>query len=76
MSRRVFFQIAELKAAQAPSTSAMRNALLDPAVNIIVSKLTQVKSIASTSIENYKVVVHNLVERIVLKKNQTNTLDA
>jgi len=34
-------QIAELKAAQAPSTSAMRNALLDPAVNIIVSKLTQ-----------------------------------
>ena len=48
-----FFQIAELKAAQAPSTSAMRNALLDPAVNIIVSKLTQVKSIASTSIANY-----------------------
>lgn len=34
-------QISELKAAQAPTTTAMRNALLDPAVNIIVSKLTQ-----------------------------------
>ena len=36
-------QISELKAAQAPTTTAMRNALLDPAVNIIVSKLTQVR---------------------------------
>jgi len=34
-------QIAELKSAQAPSTTAMRNSLLDPAVNIIVTKLTQ-----------------------------------
>jgi len=32
-------QIAELKASQAPSTAAMRNALLDPAVNLIVQKL-------------------------------------
>ena len=32
-------QIAELKAAQAPSMSALRNALLDPAVNIIVQNL-------------------------------------
>merc|ERR1712122_240622 len=32
-------QIAELKAAQAPSTSALRNALLDPAVNIIIQNL-------------------------------------
>ena len=36
-------QIAELKSAQVPTTNAMRNALLDPAVNIIVSKLTQVR---------------------------------
>jgi len=34
-------QISELKAAQSPSTAAMRNALLDPAVNIIVQKLKQ-----------------------------------
>ena len=34
-------QIAELKSSQAPSTAAMRNSLLDPAVNIIVTKLTQ-----------------------------------
>ena len=32
-------QIAELKAAQAPSMSALRNALLDPAVNIIIQNL-------------------------------------
>ena len=32
-------QVAELKAAQAPSNSALRNALLDPAVNIIVQNL-------------------------------------
>ena len=32
-------QIAELKASQAPSTAAMRSALLDPAVNLIVQKL-------------------------------------
>ena len=34
-------QIAELKAAQSPSVANMRNALLDPAVNIIVQKLKQ-----------------------------------
>lgn len=34
-------QVTELKSAQVPTTNAMRNALLDPAVNIIVSKLTQ-----------------------------------
>ena len=28
-----------MKASQAPSTAAMRNALLDPAVNLIVQKL-------------------------------------
>ena len=32
-------QIAELKAAQAPSMSALRTALLDPAVNIIIQNL-------------------------------------
>jgi len=32
-------QVAELKAAQAPSMSALRNALLDPAVNIIIQNL-------------------------------------
>jgi hypothetical protein len=32
-------QIAELKAAQAPSMSAMRNSLLDPAVNIVIQNL-------------------------------------
>merc|ERR1711874_338651 len=32
-------QIAELKASQVPSTAAMRNALLDPAVNLIVQNL-------------------------------------
>merc|ERR1719420_2920207 len=34
-------QIAELKAAQAPSTSALRSTLLDPAINIIIQKLTK-----------------------------------
>ena len=32
-------QVAELKAAQAPSMSALRNALLDPAVNIVIQNL-------------------------------------
>merc|ERR1711862_387149 len=32
-------QIAELKAAQAPKMNALRNALLDPAVNIIIQNL-------------------------------------
>ena len=34
-------QITELKAAQSPSTERMRNALLDPAINIIVQKLRE-----------------------------------
>lgn len=32
-------QITELKAAQAPGPTALRNALLDPAVNILLQKL-------------------------------------
>jgi len=34
-------QIAELKAAQAPSTAALRNTLVDPAVNLVIQKLTK-----------------------------------
>ena len=34
-------QIAELKAAQAPSTAALRNTLIDPAVNLVIQKLTK-----------------------------------
>nr|ABK56987.1 FL(2)D protein, putative [Glyptapanteles indiensis] len=34
-------QITELKAAQAPSVSSLRSALLDPAVNILIQKLRQ-----------------------------------
>lgn len=34
-------QIAEMKAAQAPSAAALRSALLDPAVNILIQKLRQ-----------------------------------
>ena len=34
-------QIAEMKAAHAPSTAALRSALLDPAVNILIQKLRQ-----------------------------------
>ena len=32
-------QIAELKAAQSPAMSALRNSLLDPAVNIVIQNL-------------------------------------
>ena len=32
-------QIAELKAAQIPSTNSLRNTLVDPAVNLIIIKL-------------------------------------
>jgi len=34
-------QIAELKAAQAPSTAALRNTLIDPAVNLVIQRLTK-----------------------------------
>jgi len=34
-------QIAELKSAQAPSTAALRSTLLDPAVNLVIQKLTK-----------------------------------
>jgi len=34
-------QIAELKSAQAPSTSALRSTLLDPAVNLVIQRLTK-----------------------------------
>ncbi|KAG5322239.1 FL2D regulator, partial [Pseudoatta argentina] len=34
-------QITEMKATQAPSTAALRSALLDPAVNILIQKLRQ-----------------------------------
>lgn len=34
-------QISEYKAAQAPGTTALRNALLDPAVNVLFQKLKQ-----------------------------------
>merc|ERR1719420_2409644 len=34
-------QIAELKSAQAPTTSVLRSTLLDPAINIIIQKLTK-----------------------------------
>ncbi|KAJ9578560.1 hypothetical protein L9F63_005210, partial [Diploptera punctata] len=34
-------QIAELKAAQAPGTAALRSALLDPAVNLLLQRLRQ-----------------------------------
>ena len=34
-------QIAELKAAQAPSSAALRNTLLDPAVNLVIQRLTR-----------------------------------
>jgi hypothetical protein len=34
-------QMAELKAAQAPSTAALRNTLLDPAVNLVIQRLTR-----------------------------------
>jgi len=34
-------QIAELKSAQAPSTSVLRSTLLDPAVNLVIQRLTK-----------------------------------
>ena len=34
-------QISELKAAQAPSTAALRNTLLEPAVNLVIQRLTK-----------------------------------
>ena len=34
-------QIAELKAAQAPSTAQLRATLLDPAVNLVIQRLTK-----------------------------------
>ena len=34
-------QIAELKAAQAPSSAALRNTLIDPAVNLVIQRLTK-----------------------------------
>jgi hypothetical protein len=34
-------QIAELKAAQAPGAAALRSALLDPAVNLLLQRLRQ-----------------------------------
>ena len=34
-------QIAELKAAQAPSSAQLRQTLLDPAVNLMIQKLTK-----------------------------------
>merc|ERR1712142_848604 len=34
-------QIAELKAARAPSTAALRNTLIDPAVNLVIQRLTK-----------------------------------
>merc|ERR1719244_1443626 len=34
-------QIAELKAAQAPSTATLRSTLLDPAVNLVIQRLTR-----------------------------------
>ncbi|XP_048510650.1 pre-mRNA-splicing regulator WTAP [Athalia rosae] len=34
-------QISEMKAAQAPSTAAMKSALLDPAVNVLIHRLRQ-----------------------------------
>merc|ERR1719420_307264 len=34
-------QIAELKSAQAPTTSVLRNTLIDPAVNLVIQRLTK-----------------------------------
>jgi hypothetical protein len=34
-------QVAELKAAQAPGAAALRSALLDPAVNLLLQRLRQ-----------------------------------
>jgi len=34
-------QVTELKAAQAPNSTALRNSMLDPAINILIQKLTK-----------------------------------
>ena len=44
-------QIAELKAAQAPTLAAMRNTLLDPAVNIIVQNLKKELEVTKTKMQ-------------------------
>ncbi|XP_051165485.1 pre-mRNA-splicing regulator female-lethal(2)D isoform X2 [Leptopilina boulardi] len=45
-------QISEMKAAQAPSAAALRSALLDPAVNILIQKLRQELTTTKAKLED------------------------
>merc|ERR1719411_2472482 len=56
-------QIAELKASQAPSTAAMRNALLDPAVNLIVQKLKKELETARNKLQETQEELRSLINR-------------
>ena len=47
------FQISELKSAQIPSSSALKNTLIDPAINLIIIKLKKELEATKTKVSGF-----------------------
>lgn len=66
-------QLSELKAREAPGVSALRSALLDPAVNLLLQKLRQELATTRTRVEEtqnelsaWKFTPDRLVSRLLI----------